>query len=213
MIKICTRSDTLDDYRQMFDLSDNDIQKDILIYPGGASPGIASLKALQGQQPGEHVLVAADPAYQFSVDEITAIYAETYSNAPDEAPADWELRLEQFLANYKKDEAHHRYIATDFPTLPFKDFQFQLALCPSLLATDMDSAADLVLMINELCRVSHEVRLFPIPNDEQKTHLKLGPLMLDLQQRNFGVELKALEGPFVGDAMMRIWPNECVVDQ
>lgn len=88
--------------------------------------------------------------------------------------------------------------------MPFADHQFDLALC-----SDNSSVA----LIDELCRVATEVRVFPLLDEQGKLAETLGLAMVDLQQKNFGLEIRQvsyhqLKG---SNAMLRIWAKECSV--
>lgn len=89
--------------------------------------------------------------------------------------------------------------------LPFNDFTFDLALWPD---------AELQLQpICELARVAKEVRLFPLINHLGLPSPLLGPLLLGLQQENYGVEVRdvtTLLHP-EGNAMLRVWAQQCHV--
>jgi hypothetical protein len=83
---------------------------------------------------------------------------------PDEVGASRMASMRRFLADFPQGKAAGRYITAGLPVLPFKDAQFDLALCShflflysSQLSYDFHRAA-----IFELCRVAREIRIFPI---------------------------------------------------
>lgn len=99
--------------------------------------------------------------------------------------------------------------------LPFADFTFDLALCPDYLFSDEDHQdVDFHLQqIFELARVAKEVRIFPLSNHERLPSPLLGPVLLGLQQENYGIEVRdvnSLSQP-KGDAMLRVWAQLCHV--
>ena len=57
-----------------------------------------------------------------------------------------------------------RYVPGELPSLPFGDKEFALALCSHLLFlyTDNLSLEFHLKSVEELCRVSNEVRIFPL---------------------------------------------------
>ena len=89
---------------------------------------------------------------------------------------------------------------------------FDLLLCADLFfQANKPSAISTQDLMNELCAIATEVRIFPISEKKEVITTELGPLMLILQQRNFGVEVKAVNFPqrSNGHAMLRIWAKEC----
>ncbi len=100
-------------------------------------------------------------------------------------------------------------------SLPFADFTFDLALCPDYLFTDEENQdVDFHLQqIFELARVAKEVRIFPLSNHEGQPSSLLGPVLLGLQQENYGVEVRDVTSSSrpKGDAMLRVWAQLCHV--
>lgn len=98
--------------------------------------------------------------------------------------------------------------------LPFTDFTFDLALCPHYLFADEDSLrVDRHLqLIFELARVAKEVRIYPLINNGLPSKL-LGPVLLGLQQENYGVEVRDVTSSLQpnGNAMLRVWAQQCHV--
>jgi len=89
--------------------------------------------------------------------------------------------------------------------------QFDLAFCTDFIFHHALSREHVGVVLQELCRVAEEVRIFPLVDSDGKMPQELGPLILLLQQQNFGVEVRqvayhALQG---GNAMLRIWQQEC----
>jgi len=196
----------LADYRQIFALTDQDLQKKVLDFPGGISSVNAELYAL-GQQ-----LVSADPAYSLPAKEMQNYARQVlrerlaaFGNQPGSAlKAQWQHSTEQFLADYELGKKQQRYRAMALP--PFAavpDEPFELLLCADLLFTQE--------LINELCKLATEVRIFPLPNNQTAVVQELGPMMLALQQRNFGVEIRVVNHPQRNhdNAMLRVWAKEC----
>ena len=99
--------------------------------------------------------------------------------------------------------------------LPFPDFTFDLALCPNYLFTDEDNQnIDFHLQqIIELARVAKEVRIFPLSDSHGLPSPLLGPVLLALQQDNYGIEVRDVT-TFLhpkGSAMLRVWAQQCHV--
>ena len=72
--------------------------------------------------------------------------------------------LESFLADYARGLRDRRYIVGELPSLPFASGSFRLAVCSHLLFlySGLLSEAFHIESLRELCRVAHEVRVFPL---------------------------------------------------
>ena len=216
---------SLNDYRSMFGLSNKDLDRSILDYPACISSFNAEMHALG------HKVVSADPYYNLPpldmskhADDIIQRLATQLHHYADRIQGEGEKTLENilnawnqyaqlFVTDYSQGQLEGRYQAAGLPTLPFEHFQFQLALCPDLLFRGENESPEQV--INELCRVAHEVRVFPLLDDEGEVASELGPVMLKFQETNYGVEVR--EVPYRlqkgSNAMLRIWAKECTVTE
>lgn len=103
--------------------------------------------------------------------------------------------------------------AAQLPHLPYAAHQFDLALCTDFIFHHGLSSDDIASTVKELCRIASEVRLFPLLDNQGKMSDELGPLMLMLQKKNYGVEVReVLHQTSKGhNAMLRIWEQECKV--
>ncbi|MDF1929347.1 hypothetical protein PGH45_03725 [Legionella pneumophila] len=123
--------------------------------------------------------------------------------------------MKQFFADYEQGKADGRYLGLTDYHLPFADFTFDFALSSHYFFADLDyQTVDFHLIaIRELARVAKEVRIFPLIDREGNTSQFLGPVLLGLQQENYGVEVR--EAAFhlhkSGNAMLRVWAQQCVV--
>ncbi len=165
-----------EEYASMFSLSEIDVQKRIL----GCGDGPAGFNAELTYRGGR--VTSVDPIYQFSADEIKRRIEETYETVLEQTRKNqnefvWksiknvdelvEVRMEamnQFLEDYPLGKAKGRYITGNLPDLPFPDNEFDLALCSHLLflySEHFDAEFHLKSIV-ELCRVAHEVRVFPL---------------------------------------------------
>lgn len=167
---------SFDEYVAMFALRETDLTGALL----GCGDGPASFNA-EATRRGYKV-TSVDPIYAFSGDEIAArieatraeIAAQLRDNAtdfvwthfrtPDDVVATRLGAMRTFLDDYSAGRGEQRYIEGALPHLPFADQAFDLALCSHFLflySAQHDAAfhRDAVL---ELCRVSREVRIFPI---------------------------------------------------
>lgn len=174
---------SLDEYIKMFNLSSEDLQQRIL----GVGDGPASFNA-EGTAKGYN-LTSIDPIYQFDGTEIKQRFDAVVDNIIEQiiaTPNNWvwsyhqnpqELKasrikaLEIFLQDYQSGKQAGRYIAQELPHLDFADQSYELALCSHFLflysaQCDCDFH---VAAIQEMLRVSPEVRIFPLLTLMQET--------------------------------------------
>jgi hypothetical protein len=212
---------SLSEYRRMFALSDEDLGCRILGCADGPASFIAELTALGGEA------VSCDPIYRFTADEIgqriddmyPTIIEETRRNAceflwntdiPDiEALGCLRLiSMQRFLADYRAGKAAGRYVEAELPTLPFEDDAFDLAVCSHFLFlySDLFSEDFHVESIQELCRVSREVRLFPLLELGSVPSRHAEGVAARLQDNGYHVSINQVSYEFQrgGNQMMRI---------
>ena len=217
----------LEEYQQIFNLTEKDLASSILEFPSGMSSFNAQLHAM-----GRRV-ISGDLFYEddfASVERHTAKefarYAQFLKDNPDRLTenssaavdaviAGWQVTYQQFLEDYAKGWQQQRYQFLSLPTLPFEDHQFDLALCSDLVfQQSMQSVDQVEKMVSELTRVAKELRIFPLLNEQGDVSDHLGPIMLQLQQLNYGVEVKEVPYHVLSgsNAMLRIWAVECKVN-
>lgn len=174
---------SLDEYIKMFHLSSEDLQQRIL----GVGDGPASFNA-EGTAKGYNI-TSIDPIYQFDgaeikhrfdavvdniIDQIIATpnnWVWSYHQNPQELKASRIKTLEVFLQDYQLGKQENRYLAQELPNLDFADQTYDLALCSHFLflysaQCDRDFH---VAAIQEMLRVSQEVRIFPLLTLMQET--------------------------------------------
>lgn len=167
---------SLEEYKNMFDLVPHDLQRHILDCAGGP----ASFNAEMTDK--GYRVVSCDPIYQFSVADIEQRIQNTWTILKDKVTAhkddyiwdqfaspnalgDARLKsMQQFLQDFPTGLEAERYRVHELPVLPFKDSQFDLALCSHFLFTYSDHLSEQFHLdaVQELCRVAAEVRLFPL---------------------------------------------------
>ena len=160
----------------MFSLSAQNLSSGVLDCGGGPASFTAELSACG------HRAVSVDPIYAYSGSEIRARFEATaepmlaqvratpddwtwsYHQDPDDLLANRRAALESFLADYERGLRDRRYIVGELPLLPFASGSFRLAVCSHLLFlySDLLSEAFHIQSFRELCRVAHEVRVFPL---------------------------------------------------
>ena len=167
---------SFDEYRLMFDLSSEDLQKRII----GVGDGPASFNA-EGTVKG-YKITSIDPIYQFDGVEIKQRFDAVVDNIINQViatPDNWvwsyhknpqDLKahrikaLKVFLKDYPQGKQEGRYLAQELPDLSFKDRTYDLALCSHFLflySEQLDYNFH-VAAIEEMLRVSNEVRIFPL---------------------------------------------------
>jgi SAM-dependent methyltransferase len=167
---------SFDEYQTMFGLSEADLSGRIL----GVGDGPASFNA-EATAKG-YCVTSIDPIYEFSSEEIY----QRFNNVLDSiihqviaTPDDWvwsyhrspeDLRknriqaIQRFISDYQPGKQAERYQVGGLPTLNFDDNQFDLALCSHFLFlySDHYDAIFHQQSIQEMLRVSQEVRIFPL---------------------------------------------------
>lgn len=217
----------LEEYEQMFDLQEADYRKSILDFPGS----ISSFNAEVYQK--VHRVVSGDAIYGMSMEamqdyaqkllKLNCDYLTDNADAVLKLGAAalepifkmWRANADIFLEDYMTGKKQARYQQVLMPNLPYANHEFQLALCSDYVFNrhvQNDCRPDQV--VAELCRVAEEVRIFPLLTEAGEVSEWLGPLMLDLQNRNHGIEIRQVpfENVKGGNAMLRVWALECVVE-
>ena len=218
----------IDDYRRMFALSDVDVTSRLLEYGCGATAVNAQFHALH------HSITSCDPLFSLPKDELEVVVSTLFHEAEQhiqDAVSQYDYRdygsldaliearrkgVAECLADYQQGQKEKRYLPAELDaTLPFENFTFDLALSSYFLFSSMGSAdADFHLQcIRELARVAKEVRIFPLISVDGLLSPEIGPVLLGLQQGNFGVEIRDVDYQLQSGAhaMLRVWARECIL--
>ena len=202
---------SLNEYKEMFSLSDSDLKKRII----GCGDGPASFNAELSKVANN--IVSIDPIYQFSAKEISSRINEVYPQVMEQVSKNkddyvWKnianveamanVRMDAmrvFLNDYEQGKKSGRYINASLPTLPFKNTEFELALCSHylFLYSEHVNQEQHIQSMKELCRVSREVRVYPllsIGNNLVSPHLKL--VISALKESGFNVSLVPVKYEF-----------------
>jgi len=189
LLKVVPWGRSLNEYRDMFCLSELDFSKQIL----GCGDGPACFNAEWSRIGGSVISVA--PIYEFNVAEIRSRIDEVYPQIIDQVSKNkndfvWKnivnvdelgkVRMDAmtiFLNDYEEGRKSGRYIAASLPRLPFEDNAFDLALCSHylFLYSEHVSQEQHLLSMKELCRVASEVRVYPLlsmGNNIKSSHLE-----------------------------------------
>ncbi len=201
---------SFDEYREMFSLNQNDLSKFIL----GCGDGPASFNAGLTSRGGK--VVSVDPAYCFRADELKVRIAEVYEEVMPQVQANqdkflWNsiaspdalgkirmAAMQEFLADYEKGKAEGRYIDAGLPSLDFQDRHFDLALCSHYLflySEHLGLEAHLNSLL-ELCRIAHEVRVYPLLTLQGELSQFLKPVISELTKLNYEASLVDVQYQF-----------------
>ena len=167
---------SFDEYLDMFDLSEEDLTRDIV----GVGDGPASFNVRMFQRGTS--IVSVDPIYQYSETELRQRIQETYEDVIAQARQNqdkfvWtkfssvdelaQVRMQamdEFCRDFETGKQQGRYIGASLPNLPFPDHHFDLVLSAHFLffySANRDLAFHLDA-VRELLRIGTEVRIFPI---------------------------------------------------
>lgn len=202
---------SLNEYIQMFDLTETERQGKILDCGGGP----ASFNAEMTRQGYE--VISCDPIYQFSADEIKRRIDETYPivlekvetvpekfvwttfRSPEHMAQTRMASMRRFLDDFSLGLQQGRYRNESLPMLPFESNQFDLALCSHLLFLYSDQLPFEfhLASILEMCRVAPEVRIFPLLiNVTGEVSPFVEPIMQALSDRGYSVTIKPVAYEF-----------------
>jgi len=197
---------SLDEYRQMFALSENDLGRTIIGIGDGPASFNAEMYAL-----GKHV-VSVDPLFAFSADDIEwrfyavvdAIIAQvkatpddwvwTYHRSPEHLHQHRINVLARFLADYDAGKTAGRYVVGELPRLDIPDNHVELALCSHFLFlySDQFSYEFHRASMLDMLRVASEVRVFPLLTLGLQPSPYVEPLMLELQSLGYRAQIRTV---------------------
>jgi hypothetical protein len=211
---------SLREYELIFNLTADDCRRTILDCGGGPSSFNAELTTRGGS------VVSFDPLYACSGAHIKQRFHDTVDGVIEQVnrtPGDWiwtyhhnsadlrrhrESALETFLADYEEGWCAGRYICASLPDLPFREDCFDLALCSHLLFlySDLLSFDFHLASIQEILRVSRELRIFPLLALNGMPSPYVAPLQAELERHGWRtiVERVGYELQRGGNEMMRV---------
>jgi len=202
---------SLDEYRKMFALTQEDLRGRIL----DCASGPASFNA-EATEAG-HQVVSCDPLYRFSADAIRRRVEETadtlLANVREHTDRFvWhhvefperlrEIRLSamhRFLEDLPAGLESGRYHTDALPHLRCADGAFDLALCSHLLFlySDTLSLEFHLSAVEEMARVAGEVRVFPLLEAYGAPSPHLRPVVSALRDRGYAVEIRRVPYEFL----------------
>tara|TARA_Y100000588_G_scaffold289012_1_gene307563 strand:- start:239 stop:925 length:687 start_codon:yes stop_codon:yes gene_type:complete len=217
----------VDEYQEMFDLSEHDFKASVLEY--GCGPSAVNVEI---HDSNAHV-ISCDPLFNLDKSTLSSKVSLVFEQMVDAVKEEQDKfdfshyhslekliarrkqGLDAFFADYEQGRKDNRYQALNEHSLPFGDFSFEYALSSHYLFADMEEqdVSFHLNLIRELARVAREVRIFPLIDRFGEPSPLLGPVLLGLQKENYGVEVR--EVPYrlqtKGNAMLRIWAQVCPV--
>lgn len=210
------------EYVNMFDLAEIDLQCRIL----GCGDGPAGFNSVLTKQGGN--VVSIDPIYAFDAAQVKGRVTETYDAVmaqmhKNQSDYVWgaissveELgrirmsAMDTFLLDFEPGKSEGRYIAGELPSLPFKNGTFDIALSSHFLFLySAHLSAEFHLQaLQEMLRVAHEVRVFPLLTLEGNPSPHLSPITETLVNLGFSAEPKRVPYEFQrgGNEMLLIRP-------
>lgn len=198
------------EYQLMFNLTDDDLNKRIL----GCGDGPANFNAEMTKN--HKSVVSVDPVYQFSASEIRARIDEVAPNIAEQLSLNkqnyiWSTypnvetlvkdrlsAMDVFLDDFEQGKKEKRYIYGELPQLSFEDDAFDLALVSHFLFLysehfDLDFHLQSLF---ELCRVSNEVRIYPLVDLVNKPSCHLEEAIDVLNKQGFITSLEKVNYAF-----------------
>ena len=211
---------SFDEYRRIFALTGEDLDKKIISVADGPAGFNAAMKK-RGK-----IVTSVDPLYEFSAEDIKRRFYEVVDNVIDQVratPGDWTWTyhrspdglkanrvraLETFLPDYEAGKKEGRYVTGELPRLEFKDGSFDIALCSHFLFLYSDKFGyefhrDSII---EMLRVAGEARIFPLLDLSLDCSPYVEPLTKELESRGFTVEITKVDYEVQrgGNEMMRV---------
>ena len=211
---------SFDEYLGMFNLSEDDLARDIV----GVGDGPASFNSVMYQRGTP--IVSVDPIYRYSEVELRQRIQETYDDVIAQAQQNrdkfvWthissvdelaEIRMQamdEFCRDFENGKQHGRYIDASLPNLSFPDGHFDLVLSAHLLffySANRDLAFHLDA-IEELLRIGTEVRIFPIVDVNSNPSPFLSPVINELEKDGIACSVERVPYHFqkTGNEMLRL---------
>ncbi|PZU98797.1 MAG: SAM-dependent methyltransferase [Pseudanabaena sp.] len=211
---------TLEEYKLMFSLSENDLNTKILGCGDGPASFNAEMTALNQS------VVSIDPIYQFSAEQIEQRVRATYDLVISQVKQNSEnyiwknfqdaeelgkarlQAMEKFLLDYELGKVAGRYLPESLPSLEFLNNHFDLCVCSHLLFlySDQLSLDFHIASIHELVRIAPEIRIFPLLKLDGKLSPYLEPVMEELSSKGYNVQVQSVTYEFQrgGNQMLRI---------
>ena len=212
---------SLDEYTQMFALTQADFQRSILSVADGPASFNAEGVALGYQ------IQSVDPLYTFNTTEIKSRFYDVLEDVIAQVastPNDWSWTYhaspealkthrikvtETFCADYETGRAQGRYTVGELPSLSYADDACELGLCSHFLFlySEQRDCEFHLAAIDEMLRVCQEVRIFPLLTLglERSSHLPKVLAHLENAGHTHNIETVPYEFQKGGNEMLRIY--------
>lgn len=202
------------EYKEMFSLSQADLQGNIL----GCGDGPASFNA-EATAAGAKV-ISVDPIYCFSANQIESRVNEINHNIAQQLKENasnyiWSTfqnveavvsarlaAMKDFLKDYESGKKEGRYVEASLPLITFKENQFTLALCSHFLFLYSEHITEEqhIAGVLELCRVTKEVRIYPLITLNGRPSPYLAPVIEAVTSAGYSAETVAVPYSFQRNA-------------
>jgi len=214
---------TCTEYQDMFSLNKADLNKNILDCGGGPSSFNYEMK-MQNKE-----VITIDPLYQFSKEDIKKRIDETFNDVMAQAKANqdnyiWKniktveelaetrmTAMKLFLNDFETGKKEKRYITAELPDLPFKDYEFDLALSSHFLFlySDVLPLDFHISAVEEMLRVASEVRIFPLLDLSTDKSQHVGEIVKIFKEKEMHISIETVNYEFQrgGNQLMRICKN------
>lgn len=218
--KIVVVGRSYEEYMKMFDLSLNYLKnKRILDCASGASSFTAELSTKGYDVIATDVLYDIDPdvleekcendllKVMETLSGVEDMYVWNYFKTPDELRKH-RMATYQIFINHYQNERSNKYIKSKLPKLPFEDNEFSLVLSSHFLFLydDRLSYEFHKDSIQEMLRISKEIRIFPLIGLNGKKSLFVDKIMNNLHNNKVNAEIIKVSYEFMkgGNEMMKI---------
>jgi ubiquinone/menaquinone biosynthesis C-methylase UbiE len=209
-----------DEYMKMFDLDLKYLKnKKILDCPAGASSFTAELSRRGYDVIASDILYNTDPSSleKKCENDLSKImqalsgnedmYIWKYFRTPGELKKHRITIYQTFIRHYRSGK-YNRYNRAELPNLPFKDNEFSLVLS-SLFLFLYDDRLDYAFhrdSIQEMLRISKEIRIFPLIGLNGKKSSFVDKILADDLAREAEIKIKKVPYEFMlgGNEMMKI---------
>lgn len=202
---------SLEEYRMMFELSEQDLEKNIV----GVSDGVSSFNT-EMNAAGKRVL-SIDPIYEESGEFIQSAFNNSIENVIQQLGSTsgdyiWsyyknldvyrDIRtatIKRFLKDFETGISDGRYVLGELPSLKYADKSFDLALHANLLFlySDLFDYEFHLQSVKELSRIAREVRIYPLMDISNKRSWHVEPIVADLNSSGYNVEVRVIEYEFM----------------
>ncbi len=210
---------TLEEYKNMFNLTDSDINKRIVSFGDGPASFNHEM-TIQNKS-----VTSLDPIYQFSKDDLKNRIEETRDTVIKQMRENQNIfiwssikdvdelerirmnTMSNFLADFELGKKQRRYVPHELPDITnFKEQNFELGLSSHFLILYSKLGLDFhIKSIAEMLRICKEARIFPLVNlNADKSEVLDG--ILEEFEKDFKLSIEPVEFEFHkgGNQMLRI---------